>query len=139
MKAAVYKDSPSGIKVITVAVKPSRTNNTSVLVKVMATGVNPVDAKHVIGDKLPQYSIFDGLAARFVDEYTVGLDFAGVVEDSHSTSVFKKGDHVFGILPPLKGSFTEYVIAPEAGLALKPNGLSFVQAASLPLVGTTCT
>jgi hypothetical protein len=54
MKAAVYdKDSPSGIKVITDAVKPSRTNNTSVLVKVMATGVNPVDAKHVIGDKLP--------------------------------------------------------------------------------------
>jgi len=105
----------------------------------MAAGVNPVDAKFCWGDKLPQYEIFDGLAQRGVDGNVVGFDYAGVVVEAGTGSKFKKGDEVFGILPPMRGSYAQFVLAPEAGVALKPKELSFVEASALPLVGTTCT
>jgi NADPH:quinone reductase-like Zn-dependent oxidoreductase len=46
---------------------------------------------------------------------------------------------VFGILPPMRGSFAQFVLAPEAGMAIMPEVLSFAEASALPLVGTTCT
>ena len=39
----------------------------------------------------------------------------------------------------MKGSFAEYIIAPERNVHFKPDSLSFVEASALPLVGTTVT
>jgi len=70
-----------------------------------------------------------------------GTDLAGVVE-SVGTRVtrFKPGDEVFG--ETLRGfglanggAFAEYASAPEQSLALKPQNVTFEQAASIPSSG----
>jgi NADPH:quinone reductase-like Zn-dependent oxidoreductase len=71
----------------------------------------------------------------------VGRDFAGVVEAvGPGFRGFAVGDEVLGfipMLPPLKsGSFAQYVAGGSAlVLARKPAGLSFSEAAGLPLAG----
>ena len=47
---------------------------------------------------------------------------------------FAVGDEVFGIA---EGTFAEYAVAEESKLAHKPDGLSFAEAAGLPLSGIT--
>ena len=55
MKAAVYdKHAPAGVRVVDNVNKPMRANDRSVVIKVLAAGVNPVDAKYIWGDKLCQ-------------------------------------------------------------------------------------
>ncbi|MDO8391311.1 MAG: NAD(P)-dependent alcohol dehydrogenase [Actinomycetota bacterium] len=64
-----------------------------------------------------------------------GLDVAGVVvEVGSGVTRFRLGDEVFGIA---KGSFAEFAAARESKLAPKPAGLSFQQAAALPVSGLT--
>ena len=103
-----------------------------VLVRVHAAGLNPVDAKYVIGDKLP----FD--TSSFVKGYTIGFEFSGVVVAIDGNEQFYKvGDEVFGSMPPLHGTLSEYIMAPKNQINHKPNSLSFIEAAGLPLVGLT--
>jgi NADPH:quinone reductase-like Zn-dependent oxidoreductase len=65
----------------------------------------------------------------------LGADVAGVVEAVGSkVESFKLGDAVFGTA---KGSFAEYACAPASQLAVKPQGISFEQAACLPIAGIT--
>ena len=53
MRACVFDaEAPSGVKLVERAM-PKRFRGT-VLVRVVACGVNPVDAKYIIGDKLPE-------------------------------------------------------------------------------------
>jgi NADPH:quinone reductase-like Zn-dependent oxidoreductase len=47
---------------------------------------------------------------------------------------FKPGDEVFGMC---KGAFAEYVCAPESGLAIKPDNVTFEQAAAVPVAALT--
>jgi len=47
---------------------------------------------------------------------------------------FQPGDEVFGMV---KGSFAEYVCAPEKALALKPANASFIETAAIPMAGIT--
>jgi NADPH:quinone reductase-like Zn-dependent oxidoreductase len=64
-----------------------------------------------------------------------GLDMAGVVVAvGADVTRFKAGDEVFGIS---RGSFAEYAAAREDKLAHKPANLSFVQAAVVPISGST--
>ena len=52
MRKAVYdKRAPDGVRV-TRSIQPNHCRR-SLLIQVRAAGINPVDAKHVIGDKLP--------------------------------------------------------------------------------------
>ena len=50
-------------------------------IRVVACGINPVDAKYCVGDKFPLWtgSGKDSLGQRFSNGSGVGLDFAGVV------------------------------------------------------------
>jgi NADPH:quinone reductase-like Zn-dependent oxidoreductase len=66
----------------------------------------------------------------------LGRDVAGVVEavGPHVTR-FRPGDEVFGEVE--QRGFAEYVTAPAADLAPKPAGLSFTDAATLPVAATT--
>ncbi|MFC4014966.1 NAD(P)-dependent alcohol dehydrogenase [Nonomuraea purpurea] len=47
------------------------------------------------------------------------------------------GDRVWGLLPRVFGSAAEYVVVRPRQIALAPAGLDLVQAAALPVVGTT--
>ena len=105
---------------------------TEVLVRVHATGVNPVDWWTRAGGGVSE------VLGPF--PWTVGWDVAGVVEDvGFGVSRFKPGDPVYGMpwFPRAAGAYAEYVTAPSRQLALMPSTLDFVQAAALPLAALT--
>mmetsp|Transcript_2152 Transcript_2152/g.3537 ORF Transcript_2152/g.3537 Transcript_2152/m.3537 type:complete len:423 (-) Transcript_2152:123-1391(-) len=143
MRAAVYdRSAPEGIRVVENRTRPTAATlqNNHVLVRVAAAGVNPVDAKRVFGDKLPAF--LEGVVDRLVDGHIAGFDFAGVVEavgvrDINLDFTFSPGDEVFGIMPPMQGSFAEVLMCPADQLCAKPKTLTMVEAAALPLVGIT--
>ena len=104
-----------------------------VVCSVRAAGVNPVDAKFVIGDKLPESWM--GWCARRVSGRCVGFDFSGVVVSAPDGCGFAPGDEVYGFAAA--GSFAETVSAPLDQIAKKTSTLTFLEAAALPLVGVT--
>jgi NADPH:quinone reductase-like Zn-dependent oxidoreductase len=62
-----------------------------------------------------------------------GRDVAGEVEAvGRNVTRFKAGDEVFGAC---NGAFAEYACARESALAMKPDNISFEQAASSPVAG----
>ena len=146
MRACVFDAaSPSGVKMIDTAL-PKR-GRSSALIKVHACGINPVDAKYIVGDKFPESWM--GWAAKKATGHTPGFDFSGVVVDVRQPNSLglKAGDEVFGFacnpahflrpMSHLRGSFAEYVAAPLDQIARKATMLSHAEAAALPLVGTT--
>lgn len=102
-----------------------------VLVEVHAASVNPVDFK-----------IRDGVLRLLVSyrmPIVLGFDFAGTVAKVGSkVTKFKVGDEVYG-LPrrTMIGTFAEYFAVKAEDISFKPKNLSFVEAASIPLVGLT--
>jgi NADPH:quinone reductase-like Zn-dependent oxidoreductase len=104
---------------------------TEVKVRVHAAGVNPVD-----------YYTSGGLAYNRVLAlpFVHGWDVAGVVtEVGYGASRFTVGDRVFGMpwFPRQAGGYAEYVTAPSRHFAAMPEGLSFTDAAALPLAALT--
>lgn len=103
-----------------------------VLVKVGASGVNPLDTK-----------IRSGKAAhaRHPLPAILGLDLAGtVVEVGPDVADFKRDDEVYGMtggVGGVPGSLAEYAVADAALLAIKPSNLTMRQAAALPLAFIT--
>lgn len=64
-----------------------------------------------------------------------GSDVAGVVAAvGSSVTRFRRGDELYGVG---KGSFAEFTAAREDRIAVKPAGLSFEQAAAVPVSGLT--
>lgn len=110
---------------------PDHCNETQALVRIKATGVNPIDCKIRTAPE------------RFPVSFPVipGCDGAGVVEaiGSHVQG-FKPGDEVYFSQPGFnqrQGTYAEYVSVDASLLALKPRSLSFEQAATAPLVFIT--
>jgi NADPH:quinone reductase-like Zn-dependent oxidoreductase len=103
-----------------------------VLIRVHAASVNPYDWHFLRG--APSFiRLFVGM--RRPKFPRLGADVAGIVEAvGAKVAQFKPGDVVFGTA---KGSFAEYACAVASQLAVKPQGISFVQAACLPIAGTT--
>lgn len=101
-----------------------------VLVRVMAAGVNPVDWK-----------IRNGLlkGAGTPLPLTLGCDLSGViVAVGDGVTDHKPGEAVFTLLSPMKpGSFAQFAVAPAASVAVKPDALDHVVAASLPVAALT--
>lgn len=142
-----------------------RNEATTVLVQVYAVGLNPVDAKGVIGDKLPLNwtRLRTWMHNFFVKGTRMGFDFAGKVlpdtdydidgGDGHTARPFPPGTFVYGTMPPLQGSFADYVRVPLHQIAKAPANIAFGEGsntassnvesltveeiASLPLVGLT--
>jgi NADPH:quinone reductase-like Zn-dependent oxidoreductase len=111
--------------------KPAPADN-EVLIKVRAASVNPLDWHFLRGTP---YFIRLVAGLRQPKERRLGVDVSGVVEavGSKATQI-KPGDAVFG---SCRGAFAEYVCAPESALVLKPEKLTFEQAASVPVAGFT--
>ncbi|WP_182004240.1 NADP-dependent oxidoreductase [Acinetobacter lactucae] len=108
--------------------KPSLTEN-SVLVKVHAASINPLDLRVLEGE----FKAILPVSFPFI----LGNDFAGtVVEVGSNVTQFKVGDEVYA-KTDLNGAFAEYTVVQESSLALKPQNISMDQAAALPLVALT--
>ncbi len=102
-----------------------------VLLRVEATSVNPMDWK------IREGFMKEMLPIAF--PFTPGGDVAGVVEEAGAgVTDFAAGDAVFGFVPmQAGGGYAEYVAVPVAMLTRKPDAVSFVEAASLPVVSLT--
>ena len=100
-----------------------------VLVRMIAAGVNPVDALIRSG----KYAKFFGTTLPLVP----GYDIAGVVEKVGSKiSKLKVGDPIYAYVM-WGGGYAEYAVANEGEAAIKPKSLNFVEAAAVPLAALT--
>ncbi|MER8182017.1 NADP-dependent oxidoreductase [Kitasatospora sp. NPDC094015] len=95
-------------------------------IAVRAAGVNPIDWK-----------IRRGLTGKGLDLPAVlGVEAAGVVEAvGEGATGFAVGDHVFGTT--VGGGYAQHALLTAASAARKPAGVSFLQAAALPVAAAT--
>ncbi len=145
MKAAIYKKygAPNVVEV-TEVVRSSPKDN-EMLIKIHAATVTSGDVRLRSSDFPPLF----WLPARLLfglfkpKKKILGHELAGVVEEiGKSVTKFKVGDAVFGTTTMLStGSHAEYICLPEKWksgvVALKPENLSFQQAAALPVGAMT--
>ncbi|MFF4486573.1 NADP-dependent oxidoreductase [Streptomyces sp. NPDC001544] len=100
------------------------------LVAVRAAGVNPVDWKLRTGYRRP------GESGDRVFPAVFGNEVSGIVEATgEGVSGFAAGDEVFG--NTVAGGYAEYALLPVEVTAHKPAGLSFADAAALPVAAAT--
>jgi NADPH:quinone reductase-like Zn-dependent oxidoreductase len=103
-----------------------------VLVRVRASGVNPLDTKIRAGKA--------GHAKQPLPA-VLGLDMAGTIEEvGPGVTAFRPGDEVFGMVGGVggrQGTLAEYLLASVDLLALKPKSLSMRESAALPLISIT--
>lgn len=132
MRAVVFDEpgAPDVMRVADIAVPTPALSE--VLVRIMAAGVNPIDAKTRAGRGV------SGLIDRWPS--TLGFDFSGVVVASpYETHELQPGTEVFGMLPFPRsgGSYAEYAVVPSMSVARKPASLSHAEAAGVPLAALT--
>lgn len=102
----------------------------SILVKVTAASINPIDYKLLHGDL--------SMIKKFQFPHTPGHDFAGtVVAIGSSCKRLRIGDRVYGTSSDANGAFAEYILVEEKFAACIPAKLSFEAAASITMVGQT--
>lgn len=100
------------------------------LLRVCAASVNPVDYKTRAGH-YPR-------VAESQLPVTLGRDVSGVVESCGAgVDNFKLGYAVYALLAPDHGGFADYVTVKASIVAPKPDVLSHVQAAAVPLAALT--
>src|SRR5947209_6563498 len=133
MKAIVYHEygSPTDVLKCEEIEKPVPKHD-EVLIKVRAAAVNPIDWRIMKG-KPRALRIMIRLLKMPVGR--PGVDVAGEVEAVGSNvTQFKPGDEVFGAC---RGAFAEYACTAASKLVMKPNNVTFEQAASVFVAGLT--
>jgi len=132
MKAAVYtRYGPPDVVQVTDVEKPV-TKDDEVLIKVRAASVNPLDWHFMRGTP---YVVRIPAGLLKPKDRRLGVDVAGQVEAvGRNVTQFKTGDEVFG---SCRGAFAEYVCTSESALAMKPDNVTFEQAASVPVAALT--
>ncbi|MDX6501493.1 MAG: hypothetical protein QOG23_4753 [Blastocatellia bacterium] len=120
---------PTGVKIVR-APRPEPGRGQA-LIRVKATGVNPLD-----------WMVAEGKARSWLDHrlpLTLGWELAGIVEKlGDDAGRFKPGDEVFGMLHLSgDGADAEFAVGDEIDLALKPSGLDFPDAAAIPIGALT--
>ncbi|WP_314507692.1 NADP-dependent oxidoreductase [uncultured Microbacterium sp.] len=102
------------------------------LVRVVAAGINPIDAKTRSGA---------GVSAAIASyPAALGFDFSGiVVRAPYESHPLPPGTAVYGMVPFPRsgGSYAEYAVVPSQSVARKPASLSHVEAAGVPLAALT--
>ncbi len=117
--------------------KPSQPKGRDLLVKVVASSINPIDMKVRQGvyDDYPDY--YDHSPSL---PQVIGFDGAGIVESvsPESRLGFKSGDEVYFLASPFRhGTNAEFVLVDERSVAHKPKSLGFTEAAGIPLTALT--
>ncbi len=126
MKAIIFEKNGTPEKLVLRDVeKPIPTDN-QVLIEIHAVSINAADYRSMRMGIIPKSRIF-------------GADVAGrVAATGSAVTGLKPGDAVVGDLSGCGfGGFAEYVAAPASLLALKPENLSYEEAAAIPLAGVT--
>ena len=101
------------------------------LIRVIAAGVNPVDG-------MIRSGMFDKKGHRAFP-IILGGDISGVVEKvGNKITKFKSGDPVFAYASlDNSGGYAQYALVMERETAPKPNSLTYVEAAAVPIVALT--
>lgn len=103
-----------------------------VLVRVAASGLNPLDTKIRSGN---------AAHAKHSVPLVLGIDLAGVVEEiGQGVTAFRVSDEVYGMtggVGGIQGSLAQYAAVDADLLALKPSTLTMREAAALPLAFIT--
>jgi NADPH:quinone reductase-like Zn-dependent oxidoreductase len=100
-----------------------------ILVRVRAAGVNPLDWKIRSG------SLRFIMPQKF--PWVPGFDVAGIVEEiGVEVDTFAPGDAVHALLPK-GGACAEFTVVEASAAAMIPDGLSFEEAAAVPVGGLT--
>jgi NADPH:quinone reductase-like Zn-dependent oxidoreductase len=142
MKAVVYKEfGPPEVLQLQEVEKPTPKVD-EVLIKVYATSVTTGDTNargftHVPPGFGPFPRLMFGITGPKIQ--IIGADLAGEIEAvGNNVSTFKEGDQVYGIDGNNLRAYAEYVCRPaEGALALKPDNMSFEEAAAVPFGGCT--
>ena len=129
--------------------KPAVGDN-EVLIRVHAASVNPLDCGAMKGVPYLFRVVFGLRTPTVTQPGRLGVDVAAKVEAiGKNVTQFKPGDRVFGgciddprasgakIWDHRQGSLAEYVSAPESTLVMKPDNVTFEQAASTPVAAFT--
>jgi len=126
MKAIVYNKKSYPDKLVYCDVDKPVPNDNEVLIKMNSVSLNAADYRSMKMGLIPKRKIF-------------GADIAGRVESvGKNISLFKPGDEVMGDLASYGfGGLAEYVTAPERALIIKPDQVSFEEAATLPMAAMT--
>lgn len=130
MKAIVLEE--FGKPVVLKEIDKPQPKDNEVLIKIKASGLNPLDVK-----------IKNGQAAHAQVSLplVLGIDMSGIVEEiGKNVQNFKVGDEVFGMVGGIcnnPGTLAEYITADAEHLSLKPKNITFQEAAALPLVFIT--
>ncbi|WP_099364333.1 NAD(P)-dependent alcohol dehydrogenase [Fredinandcohnia onubensis] len=136
MKAIISEryGSPDTLKLSEVTTPTPKENQ--VLVRVHASSINFGNFVLLSGKPRLARLVFGLMKPKFP---IPGGDMAGIVEAvGAKVTQFQVGDEVFGDLSSSGfGAFAEYVVVDEKTLALKPNNLSFTEAAAVPMAATT--
>ena len=108
----------------------------TVLVRLHASSVNAFDWRMLEGKPFLA-RLAEGI--RTPKHRILGADIAGTVEAvGPGVTDFQPGDRVFGDVGEAGcGGFAEFVAAPASPLARIPDGVSFEEAAALPMAGVT--
>ncbi len=132
MKAAVYAGY-GGPDVLQVCdVQDPVPNDDEVLLRVRAASINPLDWRMMRGTPIAFRPLYGGLRKPKTGP---GRDVAGVIEAvGKNVRKLKRGDAVFGAC---RGACAEYACAAESRLALKPDNVTFEQAASVAVAALT--
>ena len=126
MKAVLYSKRGSPEKLSLHEIDKPVPKDNEVLIRVHVVSLNAADYRSMKMGIIPERRIF-------------GADVAGVIASTgKNISIFKAGDEVMGDLASFGfGGLAGYVTAPERALILKPEKVSFEEAATLPLAGMT--
>lgn len=131
MKAVVYRKYGNPDVLELADIPQPKIKADEVLVEVHAAALNPIDceirkgrARIATGNKFPRIP---------------GSDFSGkIVEKGASVQAFEIGQEVYGMSKTLKGgAYAEFIAIKATEIGLKPVGLNFKEAASLPLAALT--
>lgn len=130
MKAAVLNEFGSVEKFEILELPTPQPGFGEVLVKVLASSVNPLDFQVRRGDYKNELQL----------PVITGHDVSGVVvEIGSGVKNFKVGDEVY-YTPEIfngAGSYVEYHVAKESIIGIKPKNISHLEAATFPLAGGT--
>jgi len=130
MKAALVETNDGPFRLAEIA-RPN-VNPGEVLVRIHASGINPLDTKIRAGA---------AAHARHPLPAVLGLDLAGVVVAvAPDVTAFRPGDEVYGMtggVGGIQGTLAEYAAVDADLLAIKPANLTMREAAALPLVTIT--